>query len=46
VKDFQILNILVDSSLVSVYIYQGSEGKVVFVNNYFADILDIKRVSW
>ncbi len=42
-NDSQIFDILADSSVVGVYIYQRDEGKIVFVNNYLADILGYKK---
>ena len=42
-KNSELFSILANSSVVGVYIYQGSEGKIVFVNNYLADILGYKR---
>ncbi len=42
-KDSQILDILTSSSIAGVYIYQEGDGKIVFVNDYLADILGYKK---
>ena len=42
-KDLQILDILANFSLVGVYIYQQSDGRIVFVNDYLADMLGYKK---
>ncbi len=39
----QILDILANSPVVGVYIYQGLDGRIVFVNDYLANLLGYKK---
>ncbi len=42
-QSFDVFDLLINSTIFGVFIYQGKDGKIVFVNDYLADMLGYKK---